>query len=226
MNILVFDTETTGLVPNRNDEPEHATLDKWPHIVQFSAVLYDASTNVVLDVLKQYVRLPPGITIPLAAFNAHHISDDMCEQYGIELFDVFCQFFQMLERADVLVAHNMMFDRRVVVAELMRMTCEQSMTPSQVHIVNEFLNKLKEFTNQVCTMVKYTKLCAIPTPKGYKWPSLLELHKTIYNTVPGNLHDALNDTLVTLRCYMKVQYNVDPIEISPTFREYSAGIYV
>ena len=42
MKILVFDTESTGL-PEK--DASIYDFDKWPHIIQISAILYDLSTN-------------------------------------------------------------------------------------------------------------------------------------------------------------------------------------
>ena len=44
--------------------------------------------------------------------------------------------------------------------------------------------------------------------KNYKWPTLGELHKHCFGSVPDNLHNAMMDVLVTLRCFMYYKYNV------------------
>ena len=43
MRIIIFDTETTGLPKSKFISPD--TLNKWPHIVQFSYIIYDTDLN-------------------------------------------------------------------------------------------------------------------------------------------------------------------------------------
>ena len=47
-----------------------------------------------------------------------------------------------------------------------------------------------------------------------KYPKLAELHEKLFQKTPKNLHNSLNDILVTLRCYMKIKYNTDVLDIS------------
>ena len=46
MRVLVFDTETTGLPKSKFISPD--TLNLWPHIVQFSFVIYDTEENDIV----------------------------------------------------------------------------------------------------------------------------------------------------------------------------------
>ena len=46
MKVLIFDTETTGLPQTRNINQE--TLHQWPHIVQFSYVIFDTELNDII----------------------------------------------------------------------------------------------------------------------------------------------------------------------------------
>ena len=47
MKVLVFDTETTGLPVKWAKVNE---VDKWPHIIQLSHILYDTDTNNIIDI--------------------------------------------------------------------------------------------------------------------------------------------------------------------------------
>ena len=46
MKVLVFDTETTGLPQTKIINPD--TLHLWPHIVQFSYIIYELKNNVII----------------------------------------------------------------------------------------------------------------------------------------------------------------------------------
>ena len=39
--------------------------------------------------------------------------------------------------------------------------------------------------------------------KYKKWPTLLEFHQHLFNSVPENLHNSIVDVLVCLRCFLK-----------------------
>ena len=47
----------------------------------------------------------------------------------------------------------------------------------------------------------YQWLRFIYVPLHNKFPRLNELHQKLFDTTPNNLHNSLNDILVTLRCY-------------------------
>jgi len=39
--------------------------------------------------------------------------------------------------------------------------------------------------------------------------SVMELHKKLFGLEPKNLHNSFVDILVTLRCFMKLKFNID-----------------
>ena len=57
MKILTFDVETTGLPDGR---PTTEQTHRWPFIVQFSWMVYDAFKNKVINVEDHVVKLPKG----------------------------------------------------------------------------------------------------------------------------------------------------------------------
>ena len=60
MRVLVFDTETTGLLPPKNE-----ALSKYPFIVQLSWIVYDFGTNKIVSIEDHIVKLPEFIEIPI-----------------------------------------------------------------------------------------------------------------------------------------------------------------
>ena len=54
--------------------------------------------------------------------------------------------------------------------------------------------------------------------KVLKVPKLLELHQKLFKTTPLNLHNSLIDIYVCLRCYYKLEYDVDILTINSSFR--------
>jgi hypothetical protein len=45
-----------------------------------------------------------------------------------------------------------------------------------------------------------------------KFPTLSELHKELFQTIPVNLHNSLNDVVVCLRCYYMLEKKEDILE--------------
>ena len=81
-------------------------------------------------------------------------------------------------------------------------------------IYKKFLYTLNNLQNITCTLQDSIELCNIvvlnKSGKPYqKFPKLLELHKKLFDCEPKNLHNSLNDVLITLRCFMKMKYDTD-----------------
>ena len=113
MKILVFDTETTGL-------PEKGASiydkSKWPFIIQLSYILYDQSNNNVL-VKNNYIKLAKSLTISQESFNIHHISREILDTQGIHIVDALKEFNECLKVCDIVVGHNISFDKRLIFVE-------------------------------------------------------------------------------------------------------------
>ena len=61
MRVLVFDTETTGLPKSKMINPD--SLHLWPHIVQFSYLIYDTELNDIMHISDQIVKVTSNIDI-------------------------------------------------------------------------------------------------------------------------------------------------------------------
>lgn len=203
MKILVFDTETTGLPKYRNASI-FRTHD-WPYVVQLSFMMYDAAQNEVLDVGDYLIKLPDGVEIEAGAQAVHGISKAKCDASGISMADAYRHFNAAAQQADVFVAHNLMFDKRLMMVEARRLG-----------IAHPFGEK-GAWKPEFCTMKETTDMCKIEVKSEktgetyYKYPKLAELHRHLFNYVPEGLHDSLADILCCLRCYMQLCYGRDVI---------------
>jgi DNA polymerase-3 subunit epsilon len=75
-----------------------------------------------------------------------------------------------------------------------------------------------------CTMQTTIQLCNIKKINNngkefIKFPKLSELHEKLFNTIPKNLHNSLNDVIVCLRCYYFLNNKVDLLEINNKIKE-------
>lgn len=182
---LFFDTETTGL-PRSWQAPVTA-LDNWPRLVQLAYLAYDAEGGLVASV--NTIIKPEGFTIPADASRVHGITTERALKEGRDLGAVLREFKTLLDGARCLVAHNMSFDEKIVGAEFLRLG----------------LPDIPAGKQKVCTMHGTTEYCAIPGPRGYKWPKLSELHHKLFGTDFSAAHDASADVAATARCFWKLK---------------------
>jgi DNA polymerase III epsilon subunit-like protein len=215
MLVLVFDTETTGLPKCKIMNQE--TLHLWPHIVQFSYIVYDTDLNAIVKTSDNIVKMPDGISIPEEASKIHGITNEMSLSKGISIQHVICEFFIDLMNVNLLVGHNVTFDLNILKIELLRViytSDTQNMSKKDLKDFKKYFHFITNFKNIYCTLQESIEFCDIKTLDKYgksylKYPKLTELHQKLFSSVPNNLHNSFNDVLVTLRCFMKLKFNTD-----------------
>ena len=213
MKVLVFDTETTGL-----QEKDASIYDKskWPYIIQLSYILYDMSNNSAL-IKNNYIKIHTSVVISQESFNIHHIGREILDDQGIHIVPALREFNECLKLCDVVVGHNISFDKRLIFVECFRHNIKQSFT--------QFIDNKKIVKPEFCTMKNTTQFCKLErlskTNQVYiKNPKLSELYSILFpeEVLPTNLHNSLIDVAMTLRCYLKYVKNFDVIEVNDTFR--------
>lgn len=202
MKVLVFDTETTGL-----PEDQYASLfdsAKWPHIIQLGYILFDTERKEVIEYINHIVKLAPEVIISPKSIEIHKITAERSQDEGLPIQEVLAAFRKCLQEANLIVAHNLLFDKRMLMVEMNRNKMEN------------FLVRDGRAIPEFCTMKNTTTLCALPklnTKTGetyFKFPTLSELHLCLFKTEPKGVHNAIVDVIICLRCYvqLKQQYDV------------------
>lgn len=216
MRVLVFDTETTGLPETRLINVE--TLDKWPHVVQFSYIIYDTEKKALIrnGIKDSIIKISPDIKISDFSVQLHGITHEISLSQGRDITEVFTEFFDDISNVDQIVGHNISFDLNMARVELLRLiySKNQELLRNNINIYKKFLYILNNLKNITCTLHESIELCNIiaftKNGKPYqKFPKLVELHKKLFDSEPSNLHNSLNDVLITLRCFMKMKYDTD-----------------
>ena len=214
MKVLVFDTETTGLPVKGASIYDNS---KWPYIIQLSYILYDISNNSSL-IKNNYIKLDESVAISQESFNIHNISREILHEQGINIVDALKEFNECLKTCDIVVGHNISFDKRMIFVECFRHAVAQYFTRYEG---NEKIPK-PEF----CTMKNTTHYCKLErlskTNEVYiKNPKLSELYLILFpnESLPSNLHNSLVDVAMTLRCYLKYVNNIDILEVNTTLKE-------
>ena len=190
MSVLVFDTETTGLVL-RDQEPEHQGQ---PDLVQIAALLLDGN-GVERAAFCSLVK--PSRAISDGARKAHGIDGGLAGRYGLQPAEALPAFAAMVARADVIVAHNLTFD-----ALVLRTAWHRTFS-------NDFRSLLVG-KRAFCTMKAATPICKILSGRSrhsrdYKWPKLSECIEFFFAEKLVGAHDALVDSRACARVYFEIQ---------------------
>ena len=141
------------------------------------------------------------------------LNHEFLNKNGIHIIPVLKEFNDYLDKCDLVVGHNISFDKRLIFVECLRHKIDQNFT--------KFVNNQKICKPEYCTMKNSTQFCEIiklsKTNKTYiKQPKLIELYSKLFlnEPVPKQLHNSLIDILCTLRCYLKYVNNIDIIEVN------------
>lgn len=106
MIALYFDTETTGIKSRKNP-------DFIPRLVQLGAILQDLETGRVLAEVNLMAH-PEGVFIPPSASHVHGITTDMATDFGLPMTMIDSLFENLLDKCDLVVAHNIAYDLDIV----------------------------------------------------------------------------------------------------------------
>lgn len=220
MRVLVFDTETTGLPP-KNSIINTDTIDNWPYIVQFSYIVFNDVTNRIEKIFDSIVKLPEDVIMSMENISIHGITNEMMSDKGVSLTSFLDEFIIDMENVDRVVGHNLEFDLNMLKVEIMR-KMKYELYYFEAENYYEYLNVISSSNKYICTMKETIDLCGIERTnkkgKYNKFPKLSELHYKLYNVIPNNLHNSLNDVFVCLRCYCQIHNKVDILEKNVEFK--------
>ena len=216
---LVFDVETTGKLPKivRGQPPPPIT--EYPHILQLSYLVYDLYDHNVVDHFDSYVNVVQTVEISEFIQNFTGITREKCNG-GMSIIDILDRFYEAYVTCDVLVSHNIDFDTKMLEVELERNRKEiLEKVPYCTTICSDIFEKVKGI-ERYCTMKRGVPLCdvyftqteeEIATGKAprKKWPTLVELYKTMFQETPENMHNSMADALACARCYLKMRHGYD-----------------
>ena len=186
---LFFDTETTG---KGNFKLPHTHLSQ-PHLVQLACIL---STHERIYATVN-ILVKPGVMIPADAQKVHGISDDDVTMAGVETIAAVQLFAKMAAKAHRVVAHNLQYDRLVMMNAAHR--CNYKLAcfdlPSQ-----------GTAPEGLCTMLSAKNVCKLPGMYGdFKWPTLDEAYRHIVDQAGfTGAHDALVDVTACRALYYRM----------------------
>lgn len=193
MRVLVFDTETTGLPPK--NIPINRT-DSWPYIVQLSWAIYNEDTKQVEEEKDFIISLGSHIPISAESTAIHGITGELSRARGVPIEVALFDFKHAANRCGKIVAHNLEFDKNMLLVEFYRARIFNNVFPP----------------SEYCTMKNGTPICKFVKTwedgrTSLKFPKLIELYHFLYGSdvpSPVGLHNAKVDVDVCLKCYVKM----------------------
>jgi|LauGreDrversion4_2_1035121.scaffolds.fasta_scaffold40252_2 DNA polymerase-3 subunit epsilon len=232
--ILVVDTETTALPEKKymsfDKQREHERkmlsiselkkddnlwsleLEKYPSIIQLAYILYDTDNPSNSKIFNKVIDIPESINISPESQKIHGISKekiglmDLFKKASIE--DSLNEFMDDFNEADIVVGHNVDFDRRMIVAELLRLSKEKNMPHIKEIMKDENFECTQEITTPICNLkVKFQYVDPETKIPKYiykiKSAKLIEAYEHYFGYKPAgeHMHDALIDVAVCLRVY-------------------------
>jgi DNA polymerase III epsilon subunit-like protein len=204
--VLLFDTETTGLIPNNLPQLGQMTdelLKTYPYITQLSVIVYDLYEKMIVSYYNTYINIPQDVEISQEITQLTGVTREKCNA-GVNIIKALNMFYDIYKKCDILVAHNMMFD-----SQMIRIECRRHYTKiPYIKMTKMFYNAEMNNVHVYCTMLEGKKYCSLN-----KRPRLQELYELLFEedfeTYEVPLHNSLVDTLVCLRCYLKIGHDID-----------------
>lgn len=171
MKHLLIDCETTGLIQNHL-----RPLAKQPFIIEFCGIIFD---NEGAELKELSFLCDPGFPIDSTIQRITGLKpSDLSGQPKFAAF--VAEVCQLLEDADVLVAHNLSFDRSMLELEFRR------------------ANVMPVWPAKLCCTVEQTEHLV-----GHRL-KLNDLHQRLFDEPFAGGHRARTDVLALSRCYFEL----------------------
>jgi len=191
--ILFVDVETTGFLQERLpiDDPSQ------PYIVQLAAQLCEEDGAVLAGFS---LIVDPGIgtvRIPKQASDVHGITEERAAQFGVSAELALSAFTHLYQRADLVCAHNIKFDRGCIEALISRHY-------QRVMPLRKPLFCTMEAATPVLNLPPTEKMLAAGFDKP-KTPKLEECVRHFFGEDLDGAHDAMVDVIACRRVYFHIK---------------------
>ena len=209
-NILIFDTETTGLF----DKKLPLNHESQPYIVQLAALLTDENGNHVSNI--NFIIKPDNWSVPTGAAEVHSVPTEKADRFGVPIGTALRALLSLWEVADVVVGHNVSYDIQMI----KRYYQDAHKTPFDDRD-REIFDTMFAMNNVVKAPLTERQRAAkkkwpnLDIP-DFKNPTLTESYKHAFNEEFDGAHNAMVDVEATSRVY---QYCKDLEEGQMTIRK-------
>lgn len=263
VKICVFDTETTDVPPpirgqnwdektkkeallldyndlNKKKSMWGEFLSQWPSIIQLSYIIYDIENPEESKIYNKYIDIPDDVIISNNSFAIHHINkeviDNLPSEKKVPIEIALSEFMHDIMNPDVkyVVGHNVQFDRKMIIAEILKLKNKTPELPDMVSYLEFMMDTNKN--KFACTMEETILICNILREIKYKdkktgedkvffkpkSPKLIESYFHYFGYYPNAeaLHDAIIDVILCLRVFMKYKYDIDVCGLNNIITDY------
>jgi len=219
MKVLVFDTETTNILP-RDVPVMRKFLGVYPHIVQLSFILYDTDIHEVVESHDYVVKIPDHVELSQESIDIHGIDREIMDVRGVDITEALSAFKKCYLCCGKIVAHNIKFDTTMITVESMR------------NSMKAIINIIDPRRKCYCTMSNSIDMCNIIVTNEHgsykKFPRQIELHRLLFGDTINEekLHNSFIDILVCLRCYMMMEHKQDVLQKSHVINGHFSEIMI
>ena len=178
MSIIVFDTETTGLLAVSAADIQHQ-----PYLIELVALKLSQNPEGGFDLVdKLHVRCKPSIRIPDDAIKVHRITNEMVAECG-PFSSVYLDIAEFFVGCNVIVGHNALYDKMVLYYELLRIGKQLSF-PWSIRTIDT-----AEISGQYY---------------GHR-KNLQDLYIELFGTGFSEAHSANADCVSTMECFVEMR---------------------
>ena len=188
LNYIVIDTETIGFPVRKTfntywDPKEYDIYYNQARMIEIGFIKYKKETN---EYLSEYSSLVIPDNFVIENSNIHGITTENATKLGKDINIVLDNLEKELEDCDLLVGHNINFDKHIILAECFRY--------NKTNLIS-LLNNCQTY----CTMFKGKEYMNVQ-----KVPKLIELYQFLFKQELQQNHRALEDVKATSVCYQQM----------------------
>jgi len=179
---LVFDASANGR-PRSYKAPLDDTA-AWPNLMHLSWILLDKDLKPIED--YNVLIKPEGYSPTEAALKSHHLDEEKIRNSPDTLEATLAKFSESVKKSKYLFAHNLQYNEGVIGSEYYRKSITSPLIAAE----------------KFCLMHEATYFCKLPGKRGYKWPSLQEMHSLMFKQGFTPSGHARADVIAASRCFI------------------------
>ena len=179
---LIFDSSANGR-PKSYKAPLDDSFN-WPRLLHLSWIILDKDLKPIED--YDCLVKPEGFSASESALKSHHIDQESLAKSTNSLQEVLEQFKVSVNKSEYVFAHNLQYNEGIVGSEYYRKSISNPLIAA----------------DKYCLMHEATYFCKLKGKRGYKWPTLQEMHSIIFKQGYTPSNHARADVIAASRCFI------------------------
>ncbi len=179
---LILDASANGR-PKSYKAPLDDTYN-WPRLMHLSWIILDQDLKPVED--NDMLIQPQGYTPTPSALKSHHLEEDTLRNSTHTIEETLDVLAGSIGSADYVLAHNLQYNEGIIGSEYYRLSKSSPLISAEKY----------------CLMQEATYFCKLRGKRGYKWPSLQEMHTIMFKQGYTPAGHARADAIAASRCFI------------------------